>query len=385
MQAYDFPNHATSPPRARHVITVGGGNVAMDAARSALRLGSRSTIVYRRSRQEMPARAEEVHHAEQEGMVFHLLANPIRILTDKFNRVTGMECLQMELGTPDESGRRRPVPVEGSNFVLDADAIVIAIGNRPNPLIPQTSPDLRTSKHGTVVVDQETMKTSCPGVFAGGDVVSGAATVISALGQGKLAARSIQQYLLSAVTKVAAPSQVERGSELADSEAIERENMGLMTGAAAAPAMAVHLQWSPWCPSRLFCRKPQNPRDADEGIPDIPGICVVGRAKGRGDGFSIMHVQATYNLAQAFDRLFALGSPIYSQLQQGQCFLRWAPIAQRTVRDHVLATIQGWIAADAPANSKPALIEELLLPTILPANEDLEEKFVPDRQLIFRL
>jgi glutamate synthase (NADPH/NADH) small chain len=195
MKAYDFPNYATSPPHAQHVITVGGGNVAMDSARSALRLGSRSTIVYRRSRVELPARVEEVHHAEQEGVVLNLLTNPVGILTDAGGRVTGMECLKMELGEPDESGRRRPVAVKGSNFVIEADAVVIAIGNKPNPLISQTSPNLKTTKWGTLVVNEETMETSTPGVFAGGDIVSGAATVISAMGQAKIAARSIHQYL----------------------------------------------------------------------------------------------------------------------------------------------------------------------------------------------
>ena len=198
MKAYDFPNYATTPPRARHVITVGGGNVAMDSARSALRLHSKSTIVYRRSRDEMPARKEEIHHAEQEGVALNLLTNPVRILTDGGNRVTGMECLRMELGEPDDSGRRRPVPVKGSNFVIEADAVVIAIGNKPNPLIPQTSPDLKISKWGTVVVDETTMATSYEGVFAGGDVVSGAATVISAMGQAKIAAQSIHEYLTKA-------------------------------------------------------------------------------------------------------------------------------------------------------------------------------------------
>jgi glutamate synthase (NADPH/NADH) small chain len=184
------------------VITVGGGNVAMDSARSALRLGSRSTIVYRRSRVELPARVEEVHHAEQEGVVLNLLTNPVGILTDAGGRVTGMECLKMELGEPDESGRRRPVAVKGSNFVIAADAVVIAIGNKPNPLISQTSPNLKTTKWGTLVVNEETMETSTPGVFAGGDIVSGAATVISAMGQAKIAARSIHQYLQNRTVSV---------------------------------------------------------------------------------------------------------------------------------------------------------------------------------------
>jgi len=195
MKAYQFPKYATTPPLAKHVITVGGGNVAMDSARTALRLGSKSTIVYRRAREQMPARAEEVHHAEEEGVVFHLLTNPVRILTDANNRVTGMECLQMELGEPDSSGRRRPVPIEGSNFKIEADLVVISIGNRPNPLVPQTTSDLEVSRWGTIVANEETMATSKPGVFAAGDIVSGAATVISAMGQAKQAARSIHKYM----------------------------------------------------------------------------------------------------------------------------------------------------------------------------------------------
>ena len=144
-----------------------------------------------------PARDEEIHHAEQEGVAFHLLTNPVKILTDDTNRVTGMECLKMELGEPDDSGRRRPVPIEGSNFVIEADTVVVSIGNRPNPLIPQTSPDLEVTRWGTIVTNEETMATSKPGVFAGGDVVSGAATVISAMGQGKTAARAMHEYLQS--------------------------------------------------------------------------------------------------------------------------------------------------------------------------------------------
>ena len=195
MKAYDFPRYATCPIRPRQAITVGGGNVAMDSARTALRLGGQSTIVYRRSRTEMPARAEEIHHAEEEGVVFHLLTNPVRILTDANNRVTGMECLRMELGEPDASGRRRPVPIKGSEFVIEADTVVISIGNSPNPLVPQTSPEIELSRWGTIVADPETMATSKPGVYAAGDIVSGAATVISAMGQGKKAARSIHEYL----------------------------------------------------------------------------------------------------------------------------------------------------------------------------------------------
>ncbi len=144
----------------------------------------------------MPARAEEVHHAEEEGVIFHLLTNPVRIVTDAANRVRGVECLRMELGEPDSSGRRRPVPVEGSEFVVEADTVIIAIGNRPNPLVPQSSPEIETSKRGTIIADPASMMTSKPGVFAGGDIVSGAATVISAMGQGKIAARAMHHYLM---------------------------------------------------------------------------------------------------------------------------------------------------------------------------------------------
>lgn len=144
----------------------------------------------------MPARGEEIHHAEEEGVEFHLLTNPVRILTDDRSHVTGMECLRMELGEPDASGRRRPIPVEGSEFVIPADTVIIAIGNQPNPLVPQTSPEIEVTRRGTIVTDPETMMSSKPGVFAGGDIVSGAATVISAMGQGKKAARAMHRYLM---------------------------------------------------------------------------------------------------------------------------------------------------------------------------------------------
>jgi len=198
MKAYDFPRHSTPAPRARNVVTVGGGNVAMDSARNALRLRAKSTIVYRRSRTEMPARIEEIHHAEQEGVIFHFLANPVRVISDDRGRVCALECIRMELGEPDQSGRRRPVPVKGSEFILPADTVIIAIGNSPNPLVPQTCPDIRVSKWGTIVTDPETMATSKPGVYAGGDIVSGAATVISAMGQAKKAALAIHRYLMGA-------------------------------------------------------------------------------------------------------------------------------------------------------------------------------------------
>ena len=195
MKAYLFPEYDTPPIIARSVATIGGGNVAMDCARTALRLGSESTIVYRRAREQMPGRNEEIHHAEQEGVDLKLLNNPIRILGDENRRVVGMECIRMELGEPDASGRRRPVPIEGSEFVIDVDVVVVAIGNKPNPLIPQTMKDLEITRRGTVVTDPYTMQTSIEGVYAGGDIVSGAATVISAMGQGKQASHAIDHWL----------------------------------------------------------------------------------------------------------------------------------------------------------------------------------------------
>jgi len=195
MKAFRFPEYATSPIRSKKVVTIGGGNVAMDSARTALRLGAESIIVYRRSRKEMPARNEEIHHAEEEGVELHLLTNPTRIIGNEEGRVTGIECLRMELGEPDDSGRRRPVPIEGSEFIIETDTVIPALGNKPNPLIPQTTPDLKMSKWGTIVVNEDTMATSKAGVFAAGDIVSGAATVILAMGQGKIAAKSIDEYL----------------------------------------------------------------------------------------------------------------------------------------------------------------------------------------------
>jgi glutamate synthase (NADPH) small chain len=195
MKAYDFPKYATAPIRPQRAVTVGGGNVAMDSARTALRLGAESTIVYRRSQEEMPARAEEVHHAREEGVVLHLLTAPKRIRVDDQNRVTGMECLRMELGEPDASGRKRPMPVQGSEFVVPADTVIVAVGNRPNPLVPRTSEGINVGRRGTILADEKTMMTSKSGVFAGGDIVSGAATVISAMGQGKQAARAMHAYM----------------------------------------------------------------------------------------------------------------------------------------------------------------------------------------------
>ena len=196
MKAYLFPEYDTPIVRGKHVATVGGGNVAMDSARTALRLGAeKSMIIYRRSKDEMPARAAEIHHAEQEGIEFRFLTNPVRYITDEQGWVKEVECLRMELGEPDASGRRRPVPVEGSEFRTPVDTVVVAIGNGPNPLIPQTTPGLEISKRGTIVADPKTGRTSKKGVFAGGDIVIGAATVILAMGAGRLAANSIDEYL----------------------------------------------------------------------------------------------------------------------------------------------------------------------------------------------
>jgi glutamate synthase (NADPH/NADH) small chain len=168
----------------------------MDASRTALRLGAeKSYIVYRRSRAEMPARDEEIHHAEQEGVDFVLLANPLSIVGNDDGWVSGVECIRMELGEPDESGRRRPVPIEGSEFILEVDTVVVAIGNGPNPLIPNTTPGLELTRWGNIVADEESGRTSRDGVFAGGDIVTGAATVIMAMGAGKKAAAAMHEYL----------------------------------------------------------------------------------------------------------------------------------------------------------------------------------------------
>jgi len=196
MRAYRFPEYDTPIVRGKRVATIGGGNVAMDSARTALRLGAEeSIIVYRRSHEEMPARAEEIHHAEQEGVRFELLTSPVAFHGDTNGWVKEIECLRNQLGEPDASGRRRPVPIKDSNFRIPVDVVVLAIGQSPNPLIPKTTPDLKTGKDGVVIVDDETMKTSKKGVFAGGDVATGGATVILAMGQGKKAAKAIDEYL----------------------------------------------------------------------------------------------------------------------------------------------------------------------------------------------
>jgi len=196
MRAFEFPASDTPLKRCRRVAVFGGGNVAMDSARTALRLGAEAVhIVYRRSEKEMPARLEEVHHAKEEGVIFDLLQNPTRIIGEEKGWVSGIEIQRMELGEPDSSGRRRPVPVKGSEFVLEVDTAIIAIGNDPNPLIPRTTHQIRTTKWGNIVVDPETQRTSMKGVFAGGDIVLGAATVILAMGEGRRAAKAIATYL----------------------------------------------------------------------------------------------------------------------------------------------------------------------------------------------
>jgi glutamate synthase (NADPH/NADH) small chain len=197
MKAYRFPDFDTPIIRGRRVAVVGGGNVAMDSARTALRLGAEEVLlVYRRSRQEMPARIEEVHHAEEEGVRFNLLTNPIEVLGDEQGHVRGLRCIRMALGEPDASGRRRPVPIDGSEFETALDTVIVAIGNTPNPLIPSTTPGLDLGRHGTIQADPETGLTSKPRVFAGGDIVTGAATVIEAMGAGKRAARAINHMLM---------------------------------------------------------------------------------------------------------------------------------------------------------------------------------------------
>lgn len=198
MKAYDFPASDTPIFRGRKIITVGGGNVAMDCARTALRMGAeRSLIVYRRSEAELPARIEEVHHAKEEGVEFHLLEAPLGLIGDEKGWVRGMRIERMELGEPDSSGRRRPVPIKGSEFVEETDAVLVAIGNSPNPLIASSFPEIETSRWGGIVVNEATGQTSVRGVFAGGDIVLGAATVILAMGQGRIAARAMHAYMMT--------------------------------------------------------------------------------------------------------------------------------------------------------------------------------------------
>jgi glutamate synthase (NADPH/NADH) small chain len=197
MKAYLFPEYATPIKRKARVAVVGGGNVAMDSARCALRLGADEVhIVYRRSREELPARAEEAENAEEEGIQFRLLTNPTRIIGDEHNWVKAMECLRMELGEPDASGRRRPVAIPGSEFITEYDLVVISIGTSPNPLIFENIVGLERSRHGTVVADETTGKTTKDRIWAGGDIVTGAATVISAMGAGKHAAADMHRYMM---------------------------------------------------------------------------------------------------------------------------------------------------------------------------------------------
>ena len=197
MKAYLFPEYDTPIRVGSRVAVIGGGNVAMDSARVSKRLGADVYLVYRRSAEEMPARAEEAHHAREEGIDFRLLTNPIRVIGDDNGWVKGLECVQMELGEPDASGRRRPVEIKGSNFVLDVDVVIVAIGQGPNPILTSTTPDLELKKSGNIMADEETGQTSRKGVFAGGDIVTGAATVILAMGAGRKAAKAIDEYLQS--------------------------------------------------------------------------------------------------------------------------------------------------------------------------------------------
>ena len=195
MKAYR-EDYDTPIVHGRKVVVVGGGNVAMDAARTALRLGAEVNVVYRRSEAELPARAEEVHHAKEEGILFHLLTNPVEILADEEGSACGIRCIRMELGEPDASGRRSPVPVEGSEFVIECDTVIMALGTRPNPLISSTTEGLETNRKQCIVAGEDG-KTALEGVFAGGDAVSGSATVILAMGAGKTAAKAIDEYLRS--------------------------------------------------------------------------------------------------------------------------------------------------------------------------------------------
>lgn len=194
MRAYAFPESRTPLNIGKKALIIGGGNVAFDSARCALRLGAKASLVYRRTQDEMPARLEEIQNAKEEGIEFQLLTQPVKILGDEQGFVKGLECIRMELGEPDASGRRRPVPVKNSNFVLEADTVIVAIGQTPNPLLSKAAPEIKTNPNGTIAVDENYM-TSLPGVFAGGDIITGADTVIAAMGAGKKAAIAIDKYI----------------------------------------------------------------------------------------------------------------------------------------------------------------------------------------------
>jgi len=203
MGAYDFPNNDTPVKAGQKIVVVGAGNTAMDSARTAQRLRPEQvSIVYRRSKAEMPARIEEIHHAEEEGIEFLLLHTPVEILGNEAGAVRGVRLQKMELGEPDDSGRRRPVPVEGSEFELECDSVVVALGCSPNPLMTKVEPDLELTRRDTVVVDEETFETSIPGVFAGGDIVTGGATVILAMGAGRQAARAMHRFVMTGTAKL---------------------------------------------------------------------------------------------------------------------------------------------------------------------------------------
>jgi glutamate synthase (NADPH/NADH) small chain len=194
MKAYR-DDYDTPIIRSKRVAVIGGGNVAMDSARCALRLGAEKVyIIYRRSEAEMPARREEVHHAKEEGIIFKMLTAPTEVLGDESGKVKGLRCVEMELGEPDASGRRRPIPKEGSEFDIDVDSVIVAIGTTPNPLIVKTTKGLEANSHGCIIAD-DNMKTVRDGIYAGGDIVTGSATVILAMGAGKQAAASIDEYI----------------------------------------------------------------------------------------------------------------------------------------------------------------------------------------------
>ncbi|MHA2051448.1 MAG: NADPH-dependent glutamate synthase [Promethearchaeota archaeon] len=197
MKAYDFPRYKTPIVKGKNIVVIGGGNTAMDSARTALRLGANTvTIVYRRAMEQLPARLEEVRHGEEEGIIFKLLTNPTRFIGDEEGKIKEMEVIKMELGAPDESGRARPIPIKGSEFIIKTDLVIIGIGNNANPLLTSTYPSLELNKWGNIVTD-ENGKTNIEGIYAGGDIVTGAATVISAMGAGRKAALEMNQYLKS--------------------------------------------------------------------------------------------------------------------------------------------------------------------------------------------